>query len=104
MAAATRCRPSARSWAFNQNAPIKLIDINGELVQTGNVVTKLKAKHGLLDNAKSELELFDGIEIDGSNGLTARLSRAMVYSKENRIVSKHPWSPARRPARCRPRP
>ena len=75
---------------LNQNAPIKLIDITGELLQTGNAVTKLKSKHGLFDNAKSELELFDGIEIDGSNGLTARLSRAMVYSKENKIVSKHP--------------
>jgi len=75
---------------LNQNAPIKLIDINGELMQTGNAVTKLKAKHGLFDNPKGELELFDGIEVDGSNGLTARLSRAMIYSKENRIVSKHP--------------
>ena len=75
---------------FNQNAPIKLIDINGELMQSGNAVTKLKAKHGLFDNPKGELELFDGIEIDGSNGLTARLSRAMIYSKESRIVSKHP--------------
>jgi lipopolysaccharide transport protein LptA len=75
---------------LNQNAPIKLIDINGELLQSGNAVTKLKSKHGLFDNPKGELELFDGIEIDGSNGLTARLSRAMIYSKESRIVSKHP--------------
>ncbi len=75
---------------LNQNAPIKLIDISGELMQSGNAVTKLKAKHGLFDNPKGELELFDGIEVDGSNGLTARLSRAMIYSKESRIVSKHP--------------
>ncbi len=75
---------------LNQNAPIKLIDIDGELLQTGNAVTKLKAKHGLFDNPKGELELFDGIEVEGSNGLTARLSRAMIYSKESRIVSKHP--------------
>ena len=75
---------------LNQNAPIKLIDITGELMQSGNAVTKLKAKHGLFDNPKGELELFDGIEVDGSNGLSARLSRAMIYSKESRIVSKHP--------------
>ena len=75
---------------FNQNAPIKLIDIDGDLVQANNVTTKLKAKHGLLDNAKSELELYDGIEIDASNGMKARMSRAMVYSKEHRVVSKHP--------------
>ena len=75
---------------FNQQAPIKLIDVDGDLVQPNNVVTKLKAKHGLLDNAKSELELYDGIEIDGSNGLKARMSRATVYSKENRVISKEP--------------
>jgi lipopolysaccharide transport protein LptA/LPS export ABC transporter protein LptC len=75
---------------FNHEAPIKLTDIDGDLVQTSAVVTKLKAKHGLLDNAKNELELFDGIDIAASNGLRARLTRAMVYAKENRIVSKEP--------------
>ena len=69
---------------FNKEAPIKLIDIDGDLMQANDVVTKLKAKHGLLDNAKSELELYDGIEIDASNGMQARMSRAMVYSKEHR--------------------
>ena len=76
--------------AFNKEGPIKLIDIDGDLLQANNVTTKLKAKHGLLDNTKSELELFDGIEIDASNGMKARMSRAMIYSKEHRIVSKHP--------------
>jgi LPS export ABC transporter protein LptC len=75
---------------LNKDAPIKLIDIDGDLLQANDVTTKLRAKHGLLDNAKSELELFDGIEIDASNGMKARMSRAMVYSKEHRIVSKHP--------------
>lgn len=75
---------------FNREAPIKLIDVDGDLVQTNSVVTKLKAKHGLLDNAKNELELFDGIEIEGSNGLKARLQRAKVFSKEHRVVSKDP--------------
>jgi lipopolysaccharide transport protein LptA len=75
---------------LNNQAPIKLIDIAGDLIQANGVRTKLKATHGLFDNAKSELELFDGIKIDASNGLSARLSRAMVYSKEHRIVSKHP--------------
>ncbi len=75
---------------FNQQAPIKLIGIDGDLVQPNNVVTKLSARHGLLDNAKSQLELYDGIEIDASNGLKARMSRATVYSKEHRIVSRQP--------------
>ena len=59
-------------------------------MQANNVTTKLKAKHGLLDNTKSELELYDGIEIDASNGMKARMSRATVYSKEHRVVSKEP--------------
>ena len=75
---------------LGSQAPIKLIGIDGDLVQPNKVVTKLKSKHGLLDNAKGELELYDGIEIDASNGLQARMSRATVYSKEHRVVSKHP--------------
>ena len=75
---------------FNKDAPIKLIDVDGDLMQASGVVTNLKAKHGLLDNAKNELELFDGIEIEASNGLKARLSRAKVFNKEHRVVSKHP--------------
>jgi LPS export ABC transporter protein LptC len=81
---------------FAKEAPIKLIDIDGDLLQANDVTTKLKAKHGLLDNAKGELELYDGIEIDATNGMKARMSRAMVYNQEHRIVSKHPvdlWSP-----------
>jgi lipopolysaccharide transport protein LptA len=78
--------------AFNQNAPIKLIDVAGSLVQPNNVVTKLKAQHGLFNNPKGELELYDGIEIDASNGLMARLSRALIYSKENKVVSNDPVS------------
>ena len=73
-----------------QQEPIKLIDVDGDLIRTNNVTTKLKAKHGLLDNANSKLELYDGIEIDGSDGMTARLSRATITMKEHRIVSKEP--------------
>jgi lipopolysaccharide transport protein LptA len=75
---------------LNPKAPIKLMDIEGDLVQTSNVVTKLKSKNGLLDNTKGELELYDGIEIDASNGMRARMSRATVYSKEHRVISKSP--------------
>jgi lipopolysaccharide export system protein LptA len=77
---------------LKQNAPVKLIDVTGNVIQSDNATTKLKSKHGLFDNAKGELELFDGIEIEGSNGLMARLSRALVYSKENKIVSNDPVS------------
>jgi LPS export ABC transporter protein LptC len=77
---------------FDQKAPIKLIDVSGDLVQASNVKTKLKAKHGILDNPKQELELYDGVEIEASNGFMARLTRAKVYSKENKVVSDHPVS------------
>jgi lipopolysaccharide transport protein LptA len=75
---------------FNQKAPIKLIDVDGDMEQASGVVTKIKSKHGLYDNAKGELELYDGIEVDATNGLVARLSRATLYSKEHLVVSKHP--------------
>jgi lipopolysaccharide export system protein LptA len=87
-----RVRAKRAVVAFNQSTPIKLVDIGGDLVQTNKVTTKLKAKHGLFDNAKGELELFDGIEVDATNGLMASLSRATLYSKENRLVSNHPVS------------
>ena len=76
---------------FNrQQAPIKLIDVDGDLIRSNNLTTKLKAKHGLLDNANSQLELYDGIEIDTSNGMAARLSRATITMKEHRVVSNEP--------------
>jgi LPS export ABC transporter protein LptC len=73
-----------------QQGPIKLIDVDGDLIRSNNVTTKLKAKHGLLDNPNSQLELYDGIEIDTSNGMAARLSRATITMKEHRVVSKDP--------------
>ena len=62
---------------FNrQQAPIKLIDVDGDLVRSNNVTTKLRAKHGSLGNANSQLELYDGIEIDTSNGMPQAASNA----------------------------
>lgn len=75
---------------LSQTAPIKLVDIDGDMIQANQVKTLLKARRGLFDNAKNELELFDGIEIDSSNGMRARMTRAMIYAKENRVVSKQP--------------
>jgi LPS export ABC transporter protein LptC/lipopolysaccharide transport protein LptA len=75
---------------FAKDAPIKLVDVDGDLLQANNVATRLKAKHGLLDNAKGELELYDGIEIDASNGMKARMTRAKVFNKEHRVISKEP--------------
>ncbi len=73
---------------FAQTGPIRLTLIDGDLVQQNGVVTKLQAGKGLLDQKKNELELYDGVNIDASNGMKAHLKRAMIYTKENRVVSK----------------
>ncbi len=80
------------TFGQHKDTPIKLIDVSGEMVKKNGDITRLKAKRGLFDNAKGELELLDGIEIDGSNGMMARLTRAMIYSKEGRVVSTDPVS------------
>ena len=87
-----RAKRAVVPFGQNKNAPIKLIEVSGDLTRINGEVTKLKAKHGLFDNAKGELELFDGIEIDGTNGVMARLSRAKIYSKESKVVSVDPVS------------
>ncbi len=75
---------------FAQTGPIRLTLIDGDLTQTNGVVTKLQAAKGLLDQKKNELELFDGVNIDATNGMKAHLKRAMIYTKENRVVSNDP--------------
>ncbi len=70
--------------------PVKLEGIDGDLTQANGVKTVLKATRGLLDNKKNELELFDGVDVDATNGMRAQLDRALIYTKENRVVSKDP--------------
>ena len=91
--------------SLNQNAPIKLIDVSGELTEANKVVTKLKAKHGLFDNAKGELELFDGIEIDfiERHDGPAVAGDDVPEGKQGGLQAS-PSPPTRRRARCRPRP
>jgi LPS export ABC transporter protein LptC len=75
---------------YKPDAPIKLIDIDGDMTQANSVKTYVKARRGLYDNSRGILELFDGIEIDSSNGMRARLTEATMYSRENRVVSQKP--------------
>lgn len=75
---------------YKPDAPIKLVDIDGDMTQANNVKTYVKARHGRYDNGKGILELFDGIEIDSTNGMRARLSEATMYSRESRVVSQKP--------------
>lgn len=83
-----RAREAAVDFAMT--GPIKLETIDGELMQANGVKTILKATRGAFDNKKGELELFDGIDVDATNGMRAQLDRALVYTKDHRVVSRDP--------------
>jgi lipopolysaccharide export system protein LptA len=70
--------------------PVKLEGIDGDLTQANGVRTLLKATRGILDRQKSELELYDGVDVDATNGMRAQLERAMILTKEHRVISKDP--------------
>lgn len=75
---------------LRQNGPIKLNKIDGDITQPSGVITHLKAVWGTYDQKTEVLELFEKIDIDGSTGMKARLTRATIFNKENRIVSTEP--------------
>jgi LPS export ABC transporter protein LptC len=75
---------------FAQTGPIKLTGIEGDVLQLSGIVTKLTAGRGLLDRSKNELELFEKVTVDATNGMRVRTQRAMIYQSENRVVSKDP--------------
>jgi lipopolysaccharide export system protein LptA len=72
------------------SAPIKLNVIDGQITQPNGVVTSLKAKWGTYDQKKELLELYEKIDVDATNGMIARLTRATVFTKESRILSDEP--------------
>lgn len=75
---------------LKQQGPIRLNVIEGTITQTTGVVTNLKAKWGTYDQRKDILELYEKVDVDGSTGMKARLTRATVFPKESRIVSNEP--------------
>lgn len=75
---------------LRMSQPVRLNTINGEIIQTTGIVTKLSAAWGTYDQKKDLLELYERIDIDGSDGLRARLTRATVLAKESRISSPEP--------------
>ncbi|MEZ5851786.1 MAG: LptA/OstA family protein [Hyphomicrobiaceae bacterium] len=75
---------------WRQTGPVRLNVIDGDITQPSGQVIKLKADWGTFDQKKDLLELYDRIDIDGSTGLKARLTRATVYTKESRVVSDKP--------------
>lgn len=81
---------SAMQDLRDKNAPVQLTTIDGKLMQPDNTVTDLKAARGTFDNKQNQLELYDGIDIVSQNGLHAKLTRATIYTKEQKIVSREP--------------
>jgi hypothetical protein len=78
---------------LKRSGPIRLNDIDGRLTQTTGVVTDLKANWGTYDERQNILELYEQIDVDGSTGMKARLTRATIHTKESRIVSDEPiWA------------
>lgn len=75
---------------LKQTGPIRLNEIDGTITQLSGVVTKLKATWGTYDQKKDILELYEKIDVDGSTGMTARLTRATVHAKESRVISPEP--------------
>ena len=75
---------------LRQSGPVRLNTIDGDITQQTGVVTKLVAVWGTYDQKKDILELYEKIDIDGSTGMKARLTRATVWPKESRVESNEP--------------
>ncbi len=75
---------------IRQSSPVRLNVIDGRITQTNGVATDLKANWGTYDQKQDILELYEKIDVDGSTGMKARLTRATVFPKESRIVSNEP--------------
>lgn len=69
---------------------IHLQGITGELTDAKKQKTNLVAARGLFDNSTNVLELYDSIDVTGDGGLTAKLTRATIRTKENVITSDQP--------------
>jgi lipopolysaccharide transport protein LptA len=75
---------------LSPNAPIKLFDIDGKIAQANSTTTNMTATRGSYDSKADQFELWEKIDIRSSDGMTARLTRATVLTKENKIISDEP--------------
>lgn len=81
---------STATQDLRNQGPVGLNGIEGRLVQVNQSVIKLTSKRGSFDSKTSQLELLDEIKIRGDDGMRADLTRATLFLKENRVVSKEP--------------
>lgn len=75
---------------LKMSGPVQLQTIDGQFIQTTGAVTNVTAKSGTYDQKKDLLELYERIDVDGSTGMKARLTRATINTKESRIVTNEP--------------
>ncbi len=69
---------------------VTLRGISGELTDAKKLKTVMKADGGTYQTRKAILELEGNIEIDGEDGTRARLSKAVIKSKDSTIESDAP--------------
>lgn len=70
--------------------PIALVGISGTVRQADGTVIKIEAAEGRFQRKTEELELYNGIRVETSSGLHARLTRALVLPKEGLLTSSEP--------------
>ena len=80
---------------------VKLTAIEGDIVQSSGTTIDLKAVRGTFEQDNGVLELHEQIDVRSSDGMTAKLTAATVYTKESRIVSNEPVSADMPSARIR---
>lgn len=73
---------------FKQTELIHLNEISGEMVSAKKVRTEMTAARGIFHTKTNELNLFDGIQIDSTDGMAAQLSSASIFAKRGVILSK----------------
>jgi hypothetical protein len=75
---------------LKRTGPVLLNEIDGVFTQVNDNKIRIKAASGVYDQKADTLELKDKIDINGDDGMTARLTQATITIKEHKIVSSQP--------------
>jgi LPS export ABC transporter protein LptC len=75
---------------LKRTGPVLLNEIDGVFTQVNDNKIRIKAASGVYDQKADTLELKDKIDINGDDGMTARLTQATITIKEHKIVSTQP--------------
>ena len=80
---------SAETDLLSRNR-VKLTAIEGEIIQLNGTRIDLTATRGTYEQEAGVLELHEQIDVRSTDGMTANLTAATIFTKENRIVSNEP--------------